>query len=33
MRRRYTILDLSHEFGLLEKHLDGILEETGLAAE
>lgn len=33
MRRRYTILDLSHEFGLLEKHLDGILEETGLATE
>lgn len=33
MRRRYTVLDLSHEFGLLEKHLDGILEETGLAEE
>ncbi len=33
MRRRYTVLDLSHEFGLLEKHLDAILGETGLAAE
>lgn len=30
MRRRYTILDLSHEFGLLEKHLDDIIRETGL---
>lgn len=33
MRRRYTILDLSHEFRLLEEHLDAILGETGLAAE
>lgn len=33
MRRRYTVLDLSHEFRLLEKHVDGILGETGLAAE
>jgi glycerol-1-phosphate dehydrogenase [NAD(P)+] len=33
MRRRYTVLDLSHEFRLLEKHVDAILGETGLAAE
>lgn len=33
MRRRYTVLDLSHEFGLLEKHLDAILDETGLGEE
>jgi len=33
MRRRYTILDLAHDFGLLEKHLDSIIAETGLSAQ
>ncbi len=30
MRRRYTILDLADEFGLLEKHVDEVIRETGL---
>jgi len=33
MRRRYTVLDLAHDFGLLERHLDDIICETGLSAE
>jgi glycerol-1-phosphate dehydrogenase [NAD(P)+] len=33
MRRRYTVLDLADDFGLLQKHLDSIIAETGLAAE
>jgi glycerol-1-phosphate dehydrogenase [NAD(P)+] len=33
MRRRYTILDLADEFGLLEKHLDDVIRETRLWAE
>jgi glycerol-1-phosphate dehydrogenase [NAD(P)+] len=33
MRRRYTILDLANDFGLLEKHLESIVAETGLSAE
>jgi len=30
MRRRYTVLDLAHDFGLLQRHLDSIIRETGL---
>ncbi len=33
MRRRYTVLDLAHDFGVLQRHLDGIIRETGLWAE
>ena len=32
MRRRYTILDLAQDFGLLHKHLDDIILETGLGS-
>ncbi len=33
MRRRYTILDVAYDFGLLEKHLDEIIAETDLWPE
>jgi glycerol-1-phosphate dehydrogenase [NAD(P)+] len=33
MRRRFTVLDLADDLGVLQRHLDDILSETGLSAE